>query len=283
MKKLISMLSVILLLSGCSHSEVTIEDEYTYGTVFDHILLIEDVTDMETVSIPEAEQTTEAARSEAEPVSAGDNEVKYDIFLRTNKADICVGTDDAGIIWYAEIPVDCEPEKVYLADADTGEVVSELFDEADYEKYGDTIKGDSVYNCRFTVNTDIDTDPDVSEDKYYHYYASFTENGTTHCSETIEIWVWEPFSDKELDDMEAADNAIIELTDSKEFKALSAEEKSEQMLSLLIELSEKGTADRPYSLIDANSIYADGDMISYQYACGVGGGVKLTPFREYMN
>lgn len=284
MKKLIFMLSVIFLLSSCSRrSEVMTEEEYTYGTVFDHILPIEDVTDPETISIPETEQTTEAAKSETKPVSASDNEVKYDIFLRANKADIRVGTDDAEIIWYAEIPVDCEPEKVQLVDADTGEVVSELFDEADYEKYGDTIKGDSVYNCRFTVNTDIDTDPDVSEDRYYHYYACFTENGIIHCSETIEIWVWEPFTDKELYDMEAADTAISEFMASDVFSGLSTEEKSEQMLSLLLELSEKGTSDRPYSLIDADSIYADGDMISFQYACGVGGGVKLTPFREYMN
>ncbi|MCH5192500.1 MAG: hypothetical protein J1F11_00960 [Oscillospiraceae bacterium] len=284
MKKLISMLSAILLLSGCGHSEVLIDDvERSDENVSDILMLEEAVTESGSDTAPENERPAETQKSETISLPDDNSETVYDIFLRASNTEIHSDPDEAEIIWYAEIPIDCEPEKVGLVDADTGEIVSELFDEADFEKYGDTIKGDSVYNCRFTVNTDIDTDPDVSEDRYYHFYACFTENGITHCSETVEIWVYESFSDKELYDMEAVDTAVSELMDSDGFNELSAKERSEQMLSLISELSEKGTPDRPYSLIDPESIFADEDMISFQYACGVSGGVKLTPFSEYMN
>ena len=287
MKKLLFMLSAILLLSGCGHSEVmTREEELADETVSDRLMEAvteKAVTEPKQTSVQKTEQTTESKKSEEISLPSGESETMYDIFLRASNTEILIGNDDAEIIWYAEIPVDCEPEKVELVDADTGEIVKELFDEADFEKYGDTIKGDSVYNCRFTVNTDIDTDPNVSEEKYYHYYARFTENGVTHCSEAVEIWVLESFTDKELDDMEAVDDAVSELMDSNGFKDLSTEEKSEQMLLLLAGLSEKGTFERPYSLIKPDSIYASGDMISFQYACGVLGGVKLTPFHPYMN
>lgn len=275
MKRIISMLSALLLLSGCGYSEAD-RGEQTYENVTDPL------PHEENIEITEATSLTEAV-SEAEQLSVREGETLYDIHLRVSSSELLVGEDDDEVIWYAEVPADCEPEKVMLIDADTGEIAAELFDEADFEKYGDTIKGDAVYNCRFTVNMDIDTDPDVSEERYYHYYARFEENGTIHCSETTEIWVLEPFSDKELYDMEAVDDAISELMDSEEFEQMSVKEKAAQAKALLVKLSKEGTPDRPYSLVIANSIYVDGDMISFSYSCGVDGGIMLTPWDKYMN
>ncbi|MBQ8079887.1 MAG: hypothetical protein IJ236_08035, partial [Oscillospiraceae bacterium] len=95
-----------------------------------------------------------------------------------------------------------------LIDAATGETAAVLYDLADYKKVGDTIQGDGVYNCRFKVNTDIDTDPDVSESAEYSYYAEFEENGTVHRSEPFTITVMESFTDRKMSDMERVDAAI---------------------------------------------------------------------------
>lgn len=230
-----------------------------------------------TVAIPGAvpQQTTEAASAPA-PVSG-------DIWLRASNTEILIGQDEDEIIWYAEIPVDCAPQMVYLINADTGEIAAELFDEADYEKYGDTIKGDSVYNCRFRVNVDIDTDPEVSEDVYYHYYAEFTENGITHRSDMVAIWVVEPFTDKELNDMEAVDEALSELMESEEYQALLDIEKLDRVVSLLKGLSIQGTENHPYSLVMPGSIHINDDTVSFQYACGVGSNVMIKPFDPMMN
>lgn len=290
MKRLISIFTAMLflsVLSGCSNSAAENGERGT-DELLDSLPSEEAVTVSETGSISEELSVSESQPisetiSETEQLSETENETVTDISLRASSTEILIGTDDSEIIWYAEIPIDCEPEKVELIDADTGDIAAELFDEADFEKYGDTIKGDSVYNCRFTVDTDIDTDPDVSEERYYHYYVRFTENGVTHCSETVEIWVLEQFSDKELYDMEAVEDAIDELRSSEGFEDLSVEEKTEQITALLRELAENGTPDRPYSLLKAESICVSEDMISFEYACGVSGGVKLTPFDKYLN
>ena len=71
--------------------------------------------------------------------------------------------------------MDCNPESVALIDESTGEKVADLYDLADYERYGDTIQGDAVYNCRFKVNIDIENSNDFQkltlEEK-----AKFAEN-----------------------------------------------------------------------------------------------------------
>lgn len=256
MKKILPVLSAVLMLTGCGY---TVESS------------IEEATE----NLSSTEELTETVPEKYT--------ILYDIQLRSSQTEFLIDQDDHEIIWYAEIPVDYQPDIVNLVDADTGEVVAELRDEADYEKYGDTIKGDSVYNCRFLVDTDIDTDPDVSEDKYYHYYAEFIEGHAQHRSETVDIWVVEQFTDKELDDMEAVDNAIFALRQSTEYQNSSDTEKHDLVISLLKELAETGTPDRPYSLIIPESIHDDESTISFLYACDVGGGVMLKDFDPMMN
>lgn len=273
MKKIIPVLAAMILFGGCGNavSEPQNADDVTDALPFEE-------------NIATAEMSSDRDESYGtEPLSSEENEAGFEIWLRASSTELLVGEDDDEIIWYAEIPPDCEPEKVELIDADTNEVAAELFDEADYEKYGDTIKGDSVYNCRFNVNMDIDTDPDVSEERYYRYYASFTENGRTYLSDTVTIWVFESFTDKELDDMEAVDDAISEFMSSKEYESLSKEDQMAQAEALLRKLASEGTPDRPYSLIEADSIFADDDMISFNYACGVMGGVMVSDWDEFIN
>ncbi|MDD6345421.1 MAG: hypothetical protein PUA51_04270, partial [Oscillospiraceae bacterium] len=60
--------------------------------------------------------------------------------------------------------------------------------------------------------------------------------------------------------------------------------KAEYALEILNNLAENGTEEYPYSLIQKNSIYYNGnDMISYSYKCGAGGGIKLEPFDPLLN
>lgn len=285
MKRIIPALCAVFLLTGCSTS-----GEQPVSGMADKAETREVPTEPETEAETQAETETEPETAGKtvptvtdERLQPADAKAFYDILLRASRTGILIGQDESEIIWYAEIPPDCLPQVVYLVDADTGEVVAELFDEADFEKYGDTIKGDSVYNCRFEVDVNIGSDPEVSEERRYHYYVEFTEDQETHRSDTKEIRVLEPFSDKELNDMETVDNAISALMDSAEYQALDDNEKLDKAIALLKELAAGGTADCPYSLIDAGSIVVYDDAVSFQYACGVGGAVKTRPFDEQMN
>lgn len=285
MKKILPALLGLLVLTGCAALSGAPEDGAAPPLPESTEATPEPLTETETFAEPETTEETASSTSE-EPdfrVSERYTGALYDIRLRASNPEILAGEEESEIIWYAEIPADCNPQIVYLIDADTGEVAAELSDEADYEKYGDTIKGDSVYNCRFAVETELNSDPEVSGERYYHYYAEFTEGDVIHRSETKEIRVVEPFTDKELDDMQAVDEAISAMMEAPGYEELDDNERLDRAVALLKELEADGTADRPYSLIEPDSIVIDGDMVHFQYACGVGGGIKVTPFDPMMN
>ena len=76
--------------------------------------------------------------------------------------------------------------------------------------------------------------------------------------------------DKEID-------KILEQT-----KDLNQKEKEEIIYNFLINLAENGTEDAPYSLIIKDSICKSDNMISFQYSCGVLGGVWLVD-KDYLS
>ncbi len=207
----------------------------------------------------------------------------YDVLLYTNNSEITIGTDDSEIIFSAQVGTESSPETVELVDADSGEVVAELYDEADYVKYGDSLKGDGVYNCRYTVNTDIDTDPETSQEAYYHYYARFYDADGEHISDTVEIFVLEQFTDKELEDMQAVDDALQQLMSDDDFKNGTVDERKVIVTELLNKLADEGTEDRPYSLVIKDSIYAGDETLTFEYTCHISSGVMLKEFDPMMN
>ena len=234
-------------------------------------------TDIKTeISTQAAAETAETAVTSEKPQDNGN--YTEDINLSVNKKELTAYEDSGEVIFAAEVPVDCNPEKLTLIDADTGKTEAELFDEADYEKYGDTIKGDSVYNCRFTVNTDINTNDETSEKAAYHYYAVFADDKGEHRSNTVEIQVFERFTDKELNDMETVDNAITELISAPDYKDLTVPERRERALALLNKLADEG-------LVIRESIYAgeNDDNISFEYSCDISGGIMLKDFDPNFN
>ncbi|MEE5992833.1 MAG: hypothetical protein V3G42_06290 [Oscillospiraceae bacterium] len=214
--------------------------------------------------------------SDLTKITPENGDILTDIHLRASQSEITVGEDDNEVIWYAEVPPDCLPETVALIDESTGEKVADLYDLADYEQYGDTIQGDSVYNCRFKVNVDIDTDPDVSEDAYYHYYAEFADEKGIHRSEPFQIWVLEQFTDKELNEMEIVDNAVSEMLNSNDFQKLTTDEKLKFSENRLHELEKQG-------YILKGSIHPNEDSISFQYSCGIDSAVMLEDFGFRLN
>lgn len=202
-------------------------------------------------------------------ISADSNgDVSTDIRLWATRHEINAETDEGDetcsrgeVIFNAEVPADCEPQTVKLINYETGETVSEMRDIADFANYGDSLMGDGVYCCRYTFDLDFGTDPDVSEEMTCLFYAEFYDNNGTHISDTIEVMLYEPFSDKELEAMVEVDNAIDELLQSAEYKQMSDSEKFDAVFELL-----RGLADR--GLIRAESIFSDGGMVTFEYAGG---------------
>ncbi|MBP0963750.1 MAG: hypothetical protein J5999_00470 [Oscillospiraceae bacterium] len=86
----------------------------------------------------------------------------------------------------------------------------------------------------------------------------------------------EGFTDKELDDMETVDEAIGEWL--KNSQQMPRDERIEGAKELLYELASEGYIRR-------YSIYFDdrNGMFSFEYSCGVYGGIKIDPFDPMMN
>lgn len=200
--------------------------------------------------------------------SDSNGDVLDDVALMVSRREINAETDKGDeyckrgeVIFKAEVPAECNPDIVLLKDAETGETLSEMRDIADFENYGDTLMGDGVYCCRYTFDLDFGEDPDVSAYMTCRFYAEFYDEHGTHCSNIVEVDLYEPFTDKELDMMEEVDDAISQLLQSEEYRQLPNPDKFDAVRKLLKDFAEKG-------YVKAESIYTSDDMVSFEYVCG---------------
>ena len=214
---------------------------------------------MRTVSFPEDADDT--------PVPEG---VMMDVELTLDPKELVLG-QDAGRVFVRAVPdASNSPETVELIDADTDEVVLTLYDDNDYNAHGDNIQGDGWY-CNFYTVEDFSTDPDVSEERQFRFYAQFEADGVLHRSDTAELFVTEPFTDKELADRERVDNAVSELMQSEEWQ--NADTKSRRALAC--ELL-RGLADEGLVTFDEKAAMEDDyDTVSYEYTSGGLGGIGV--------
>lgn len=110
------------------------------------------------------------------------------------------------------------------------------------------------------------------DDYFYDRMAvTFAENLNLSADES-----GDGFTDKELDDMETVYKAIGEWL--KESEKMSRDERIAGSEKLLYELASEGYIKK-YSIFfdDSNG------MFSFEYSCGVNGGVKIDPFDPMMN
>ena len=222
--------------------------------------------------VPEWNQKRTISLTEApEPQDA-----VFDIELTLEKREILIGQDDPQLVIRAVPPASCNPASVQLIDADTDTFICDLVDDCNFEAHGDDIQGDGWYCNRWTAPTDFGTDPDVSEEKTFRFYAQFERDGVLHRSETAELTVFEQWTDKELDDRQEVDDAINELMQTDEWKQANTETRASLARACLALLAEKG-------LVDPNSIGSNAEMVTWSYTSGGTGGIQLKPFDPMMN
>ncbi len=224
-------------------------------------------------------KTLSEISSNADPESISDSaedlQVKsvVDISLYVDKREILIGEDDSEVVFLAKDIVGSH--KVELINADTGCSGGEMLDNGDFSGSGDEIKGDAGYSIRFRVDDTFPSDPEVSEDMTYHYYARYMDGDIEHRSETVDIFVCERFSDKELASMDTVDSQIESLLDDEEYKMLDTDGRKEKVINLLKEFEKQG-------LVDKGSILSSDDIVSYSVG-GMSSGIMVKPFDERMN
>ena len=201
------------------------------------------------------------------PIDGGNADNIFELSCDTKKicVDYSAEKENKNVFFTA----DCEDEVsgVELFDADTNEKITVLYDDGNVYQNGDVYMNDGVYSNYFNM-----------EDKpigTYQFYAQYTDaQGEVHTSNTVKIGVYRLFTDQELADMEAIQNAIEELLNSEEFKNSIPDKRFELAENLLNDLKEK-------DLIISYEKSPYGYQIDYVECTGTLGVISESVFIDY--
>ena len=184
--------------------------------------------------------------------------------------EISASSGTQTVHFYAETFIDTD--KIILIDAGTGSTVATMVDDGRRSKNGDELMNDNVYTCKVDI--------DISKEKIYELYAVIGDNGSDSIvSNTVNIEVYQ-FTEKDIFDNDQVLSTIENLYRSDEFKSMDLDSKIETMYNLLVELSENGTPEAPYSLIERDSIYFDKEHNQYTFII-YRGGIVVIPLVEF--
>ncbi len=199
-----------------------------------------------------------------------------DIVLSASETEIRKGTGTKTVYFYAQTELDVTSISLY--DAESGDVAAAMLDDGNYSISGDDMQGDGVYSCKLTI--------DIAEKYDFTFVAKTAADGEDKVSNEVSVAVYESFSDDQKACVKEVKQAISALIDSEAFHALTMEEKAAQTQALLESLAENGTENKPFSLIDPDSICynEDSNVFTFAYPSGILSLVRLNgskPGKKY--
>lgn len=202
-------------------------------------------------------------------VSANSSDYEYELDLTCSSTHYFDDEEDT-TYFYAE--TDYEGESVTLVNADDLTEYT-MLDDGKFSVSGDDLPYDGIYSAKIELDTNGIT---YESPKILSFYA-ITEDGVR--SKTISIKIVRRITDIQISEMNSVNEAINALVESENYTLASFENKSSMICELLVNLSESGTEEYPYSLIFPDSINFTGKTYVFKYSCGVLGGVSITdPF-----
>lgn len=188
------------------------------------------------------------------------------INLSASETEFMVSAGFQTVYFYAEIISDVET--LYLVDSNKN-ILAEMKDDGLYSQSGDDLQNDNVFSCKL----DIDT----SQENMFVYRAEFEENGTLISNE-ITVCIIAEFTQEELTDIKAVDDAIELLLDDAQYKQDDINARKNKAEGLITVLCEQ-------ELIIADSVFYDVSayMFSFTYKSGVLGAIYLKDFSDEFN
>lgn len=203
-------------------------------------------------------------------VSANSSDYEYELDLTCSSMHYFDDEEDTTTYFYAE--TDYEGESVTLVNADDLTEYT-MLDDGKFSVSGDDLPYDGIYSAKIELDTNGIT---YESPKILSFYA-ITEDGAR--SKIISIKIVRRITDIQISEMNSVNEAINALVESENYTLASFENKSSMICELLVNLSESGIEEYPYSLIFPDSINFTGKTYVFKYSCGVLGGVSITdPF-----
>lgn len=204
-------------------------------------------------------------------------EVEYGVeesecVLKSNKKELSTESileNDSTIFFYAQIPEGYN--KVTLCCTDNDYNVLDMKDDGAFSVTGDDIPNDGVFSAKLSMNT--------NEEKTISFYAKAENDKNNEIkSENVEIYIYEPLSDEELDYMDKVDSELSNTMSKNSFKELSEIEKSQKIENVLKNLEDMGYVKKKSSTYDANT-----GNYSFKYSNGITGAAMLNDYSDDVN
>ncbi len=187
------------------------------------------------------------------------NDSSTAIQLRCTESEIFTNIKTT-VYFYAQTSV--EVESISLYNANTNELICQMFDDGKYSLHGDDLQGDGVYSCKIemcenTANTNL--------------YVALSNTGIS--SNRVELSIVIPLTDEEISEIENVNNTLSEEIGNN--NNLSGND----IKNILDKLS-NSELNGGKSQIKSDSIHYDTEngLVSFEYSSGVTGFVKLEDF-----
>lgn len=178
------------------------------------------------------------------------------IYLKSDKKELLTNEENTLTYFYADVYAENVTVKLY--NALTDQPIMNMVDDGKYSVSGDDIINDGVYSCKLEI--------DNSEEKNFYYYAKIEESGEK--SDFCTVKVFDGFTDQDIEDMKAVNDAISDLLSGNVFWQLSESEIKAKCDELFIKLLSEGL------IIDVN--YDEKTKTyKYTYKCEISGYVYI--------
>lgn len=204
-------------------------------------------------------------------------EVEYGVeesecILKTNKKELSTDSileNDSTIFFYAQVPEGYN--KVTLCCVDNNYNAVDMKDNGAFSVTGDDIPNDGVFSAKLDVKT--------NEEKIISFYAKAENSDNKEIkSENVEIYIYAPLSDKEMDYMDKVDSELSNTMSKNSFKNLSIEEKSQEIKKVLNGLENTGYVKKESSVYDEKT-----GNYSFKYSNGINGAAMLADYSDKVN
>ena len=196
-------------------------------------------------------------------VNGSDETLTFD--LSCSEKNVAVSENKREVHFYADGDIDCTSVKLYDG---SGNFLAAMLDDGNRNVTGDNSADDDIYSAIVFV--------DVAKKGTLSFYAqAYLDDGTEVRSDTVDIGVLDGFSAEDLLSMEEVDGAIDEMTSDAEYKAMDESGKKEMAEKLLTEQAHLGNV-----VSDSLHYSSEGHIYTFQYSCGVLGGICFEDFEE---
>jgi len=185
---------------------------------------------------------------------------KANIELSCTESEIYTN-DEKTVYFYAQIAIDVD--SICLYNANTNELICEMFDNGKYSENGDDLQSDGVFSCKINI---------CESDAITYAYYALSDTGIS--SNQVEISIVLPLTDEEIEEIQDANYTLSEVIANN--SDLPEADKAAAVQEILNTLSDEELNDGK-AYVNSDSIYYDTEnsLVSFEYSNGIAGFIML--------